>query len=299
MSQHVEVTDHWPFYCWPSPWRRGTRLPPRPPIRAAGRPPRRTSRRRTKATRRDGAEKKEEAKDKKGHSYREKLEARGKKAAPAKPEKKPKYKKWKEVLEDATAQEGLFKVWTKREDVFFELGEQNLDKPYLALLSLSKGIGARFVLGGLPITDVMFDFHRVEDHVQIRMLNTLFRATDDPELMKAIELSYGNSILAQLPIESENEKDKTILVNMNEFFLSDISDIGILPPARAEQAGAARHEEDRCTERSRRSRRTSRSTRFSRIRRWTARGSGCRRCPTTALWKSACSTASTSFPPSR
>jgi hypothetical protein len=174
----------------------------------------------------NGAEKKEEAKDKKGHSYRDKLEARGKKAPPAKPEKKPKYKKWKEVLEDATAQEGLFKVWTKREDVYFELGEQNLDKPYLALLSLSKGIGARFVLGGLPITDVMFDFHRVEDHVQIRMLNTLFRATDDPELMRAVELSYGNSILAQLPIESENEKDKTVLVNMNEFFLSDISDIG-------------------------------------------------------------------------
>jgi hypothetical protein len=174
----------------------------------------------------NGAEKKEEAKDRTGRSYRDKLESRGKKAPAAKPEKKPKYKKWKEVVEDATAQEGLFKVWTKREDVFFELGEQNLDKPYLAILTLSKGIGTRFVLGGLPITDVMFDFHRVEDHVQIRMLNTLFRATDDPELMKSIELSYGNSILAQLPIESENDKDKTILVNMNELFLSDLSDMG-------------------------------------------------------------------------
>ena len=133
----------------------------------------------------NGADKKEEVKDKTGRSYRDKLEARGKKA-PAKPDKKPKYKKWKEVLDDATAQEGLFKVWTKREDVIFELGEQNLDKPYLAILSLSKGIGTKFVLGGLPIADVMFDFHRVEDHVQIRMLNTLFRATDDPELMNAV-----------------------------------------------------------------------------------------------------------------
>ena len=188
----------------------------------------------------DGGEKKEEAKDKKGRSYREKLDSKGKKTSADKPDKKPKYKKWKDVIEDATAQEGLFKVWTKREDVFFELGEQHLDQPYLAALTLSKGIGARYVLGGLPITDLMFDFHRVEDHVQIRMLNTLFRATDDPELSKAIELSYGNSILAQLPIESENEKEKTILVNMNEFFLSDISDMGFFlqlvlnKPARVE-----------------------------------------------------------------
>jgi hypothetical protein len=170
---------------------------------------------------------KDEAKDaRKGHSYRDKLDARGRKGPAEKPDKKPKYKKWKEVTEDATAQEGLFKIWTKREDVFFELGEDQLDKPYLAILSLSRGIGTRFVLGGLPIADLMFDFHRVEDHVQIRMLNTLFRAVDDPELQKAVELSYGNSIIAQLPIESENDKEKKILVNMNEFFLSDVSDMG-------------------------------------------------------------------------
>jgi hypothetical protein len=175
----------------------------------------------------DDAGKKEETKDiKKGHSYRDKLEARGKKAPAEKPEKKPKYKKWKDVLEDATVQEGLFKIWTKREDLFFELGDDQLDKPYLAIMSLSKGIGTRFVLGGLPIADVMFDFHRVEDHVQIRMLNTLFRASDDPELQNAIQLSYGNSIIAQIPIESENDKDKKILINMNEFFLSDVSDMG-------------------------------------------------------------------------
>ena len=173
-----------------------------------------------------GDKEKEAKEKKKEHSYRTKLDARGRKTPAEASQKKPKYKKWKEVLEDATAQEGLFKIWTKREDVFFELGEDQFDKPYLAILSLSKGIGTRFVLGGLPITDLMFDFHRVEDHVQIRMLNTLFRAPDDPELENAIELSYGNSILAQLPIESENEKDKKILVNMNELFLSDVSDMG-------------------------------------------------------------------------
>jgi hypothetical protein len=171
-------------------------------------------------------ENKKEARDKTGRSYRDKLDARGKKAPAPKPDKKPKYKKWKDVLDDATSQEGLFKVWTKREDVFFELGEEHLDKPYLAVLSLSKGMGTRYVLGGLPISNMMFDFHRVEDHVQVRMLNTLFRAEGDSELEKAIDLSYGNSIVVQLPIESENEKEKKILINMNDLFLSDVADLG-------------------------------------------------------------------------
>ncbi|UCG52206.1 MAG: zinc-dependent metalloprotease, partial [Candidatus Latescibacterota bacterium] len=175
----------------------------------------------------DKGEQKEEAKKKKRRSYRDKLDARSGKKPPPTPKKKPKYKKWKEVLEDAEAHEGLFKIHTKREDVFFEIKEDQLDKPYLAIMSLSKGIGTRFVLGGLPIGgSVVFDFHRVEDHVQVRMLNTLFRAPDNEALEKAIDLSYGNSILAHLPVESENEKEKAILVKMNKLFLSDVSDLG-------------------------------------------------------------------------
>jgi hypothetical protein len=94
-------------------------------------------------------------------------------------------------------------------------------------MSLSKGIGARFVLGGLPISgSVMFDFHRVEDHIQVRMLNTRFRATDDAALDEAIDLAYGNSVMANLAIESENKKNKSLLVKMNPVFLSDVSDMG-------------------------------------------------------------------------
>ena len=174
----------------------------------------------------EGDKKEPEAKRDRPPSYRDKLEGRNKTKTSAKPKAKPKYKKWKDVLKDSEAQEGLFTVHTKREDVYFELKESDLDKPYLAILTLSKGMGTRMVVGGLVITELMFDFHRVEDHVQIRMLNTRFRASDDPELQKAIDLSYGNSILAHLPIKSENEKEKAILVQMNKFFLSDVSDVG-------------------------------------------------------------------------
>ncbi len=162
----------------------------------------------------------------KPRSYRDKLDARSKPKAPSEAKGKDKYKPWKEVTKDAEVKEGLLKTYTKDEDVFFAIKEDQLDKPMAIFITLSKGLGARFVLGGLPLAEtIMFDFHREKDHIQVRQLNTRFRAPDDAALEESIDLSYGNSILFNLPIKSENEKDKEILVEMNEVFLSDISDM--------------------------------------------------------------------------
>jgi len=145
---------------------------------------------------------------------------------PSKPKEKTKYKPWGKIIDDdAKKHEGLFELYTKGEDVYFAISKEQLDKPYLIFMSLSKGIGTRFVLGGLPVTgSIMFDFHRTEDHIQIRQLNTLFRAPEDEALRKSIDLTFGNSVLASQEIESE--KDDKVLVKMSDFFLSDISDLG-------------------------------------------------------------------------
>ncbi len=162
----------------------------------------------------------------KSRSYADKIRGRAKKPQIKIFEPTPKYKKWDEVIRDADAFDGLFVVYKKREDVYFAIRNDQLDKPYLAVMSLSKGIGSHFLLGGLPIDDVMFDFHRVEDHIQMRRLNTRFRASGDSAIEKAIDLSYGISVLFSLPIESEDEDEGELLIKMDEVFLSDFSDLG-------------------------------------------------------------------------
>ena len=160
-------------------------------------------------------------------SYRDKLEARNKPKQAAKPKPDSKYKPWTEVTKGAELQEGLLDVYTKGEAVYFAVDADQLDKPFIVFMSLSRGIGARYVLGGLPAKDeVVFDFHRVEDHIQIRQLNTRFRADDDAALRNAIDLTFGNSIIATLPIASENTESKQLLVKMNGVFLSDMADLG-------------------------------------------------------------------------
>lgn len=151
----------------------------------------------------------------------------GRKAsAPKAPADKPKYKPWDTVLKDAKKLDGLFDVYIKDEEVYFAIDADQRDKPLASFMNISKGIGARFVLGGMPLgilSTVMFDFHRETDHVQIRILNPRFVGGGDAALEEAVALSYGNSILESLPIESE--KDGTVVVKMDDFFLSDASGV--------------------------------------------------------------------------
>ncbi|HEU4366310.1 MAG TPA: DUF5118 domain-containing protein, partial [Candidatus Krumholzibacteria bacterium] len=121
----------------------------------------------------DTGDKGEAKKRMKPRPYAEYLHKKLDKPAPAGPE--PKYKPWNKVVtKEHTKSEGLLTIYTKQEEMLLELSEEQLDKPYLAILSLSQGIGSDFVYGGLPVDDVMFDFHRDLDHVQMRRLTANF-----------------------------------------------------------------------------------------------------------------------------
>lgn len=173
----------------------------------------------------EGEEKEEPKKDRnKMRPYAKRLDAKTKEPGP--PPSKPKYKPWGKVItKDHEKHEGLITVYTKQEEVLFELGEDDFDKPMLAILSLSQGIGSHFVFGGLPVDQVMFDFHRNEDHVQVRRLTAQYRAPGDEALENAIDLTFSESILVALPIKTE--KDGNVVVDVAKFYLSDVSGMSL------------------------------------------------------------------------
>jgi hypothetical protein len=162
-----------------------------------------------------------EAKKKmKPRPYAEVLQKKLKKGGP--PPAEPKYKPWdKIVTKEHKKHEGLLTLYTKQEEVLLEIPKDRLDKPMLAILSLSQGIGSDFVYGGLPIDDIMFDFHRDEDHIQLRRLSMNFRAGDDAALQKTLDLTFSKSILESFAIKTE--KGDNVVIDVREFFLSDIA----------------------------------------------------------------------------
>jgi hypothetical protein len=128
------------------------------------------------------------------------------------------------VTKDATRKEGMFNSWTKRENLYWEIRKDQLNKPFLLNASYARGIGLVGQLGGLPITDGLMQFERQGDHVFLTMPQSRIVSNGvDSSYKRAVDLTFGNSVLQSFKIESE--KDSTVLVDMAPLFASDALDL--------------------------------------------------------------------------
>ena len=144
-------------------------------------------------------------------------------AAAEKPEKP--FTEWKKLTKDAEAKPGFFTLWKKRDNLYLEIAPDQLGKPFLYVVSISRGIGSNFVLGGLPLDDRMLQFERVGDRVLLYSVNTRFTAPKDRPIDKARDLSIPNSVLASFKVESEHDSTKHVLVDAASLFVSDATDL--------------------------------------------------------------------------
>jgi len=152
-------------------------------------------------------------------------------AAAAAASDKP-YQEWKKVTKDAEVMKGLFTFHKKRENLYLEIQASQLGMPVLGIFSLARGIGSNFVLGGMPLwiytgrDDRLIEFQREGDYVLVMEKNMRFVAPAGTAYEKAVDLSYGSSVLAKLKIESIHDSTKALLVDFAPFVVSDISDMG-------------------------------------------------------------------------
>lgn len=153
-------------------------------------------------------------------------------AAAADADKDKPYGDWKKVTKDTEVMKGLFTLYKKRENLYMEITPAQLGVPVLGVFSLASGMGANFILGGMPVSiytgrdDRMLVFEREGDYVLVLEQNMRFLPSSDPGTDKARQLSYGNSVLTKLKIESVNDSTKSLLVDFAPFVVSDVSDMG-------------------------------------------------------------------------
>ncbi|MFI5372253.1 MAG: zinc-dependent metalloprotease, partial [Candidatus Eisenbacteria bacterium] len=144
-------------------------------------------------------------------------------AAPA-PDKP--YADWKKTIKDAEVKKGWFTLYRKRESLYLEIRSDQLDQPVLGVFSFARGIGQNGLLGGLPLDDILITFHRAGDHILVIQKNTRFTAPTGSPMERAKDLSIGESVLASLKIESEQDSTHALLVDFANFVVSDVSDLG-------------------------------------------------------------------------
>jgi hypothetical protein len=139
--------------------------------------------------------------------------------APEKP-----FAEWAKVTKDAEQKKGFFTLWMKRDNLYLELTREQLGQPFLYVVSMSRGIGSNFVLGGLPVDDRMLQFERHGDRVLLVEVNTRLNAPGDTPIGRARELSVANSVVQSFKIESEQDSSK-VLIDLGGLLLSDVTDM--------------------------------------------------------------------------
>ena len=116
---------------------------------------------------------------------------------------RPKHPPYADVLRDFKPIDGLIKLHRKDNQLYAEIGPHQLNRDFIVLISISRGIGEGMVLAGMSWgfgDDWLWQFRKVDESIQIVRRNVRFRAAHGSPEEKAVRLAYTDSVLFSLPI---------------------------------------------------------------------------------------------------
>lgn len=142
---------------------------------------------------------------------------------------KPSFKPFAQVVRDLPSTKGLFTLYHNKKTgkLFAEIQPDQLNRNYLATMTLESGIGERGIYSGLPLGDFMFTLRRVNNSVQFVIPNVYFRAQAGSPVRRSVDRSFSDSVLEVLPIRSIHSERKSLLVDLSSMLLGDLP--GLMP----------------------------------------------------------------------
>jgi hypothetical protein len=151
-------------------------------------------------------------------------------AAKAEAAAQEKYPPFAEVLKDAVAIDGVIKMHLKGDQLYAELSPGQLNKDFLVVMAIAKGLGEFPLIGGMTFgDDVLWQFRKVDDNIQIVRRNVRFKAAPGSPEESAVKLAFTDSVLFALPIATRGPGG-SVIVNLTPVFMSDLPQIGSMLP---------------------------------------------------------------------
>jgi hypothetical protein len=135
------------------------------------------------------------------------------------------WKSFSEVTKGAEVQAGLFTVYRKRENAYLSLTPGQLDRDYLLVTQLSRGIGELGLDGGSSLRSDLVRFHRTGNRIELWVVNPRFAAAPGTPMARAVENSFGHSVAQSFPIATMRDNGE-ILLDIAPFLTSDWPDLG-------------------------------------------------------------------------
>ena len=132
-----------------------------------------------------------------------------------------------EVTKDATHREGFFDTYEKDGTVWLLVPQDRFGKDFLMEMKLAQGIGAANLFGGTMLSLFEANIMQLErrgDQVLLLQQPHRFTAKNDPATARAVELTFGSSVVETGRIASFRE-DSAALIDVTNWFVSDLSGI--------------------------------------------------------------------------
>ena len=131
-----------------------------------------------------------------------------------------------EVVKDAKQSSGLFTVWQKDEKVWIELKPSDFNQPLFLSPKLKTGLGEPRFFGGLMGDELVIEFRRIYNVVQMVARNTEYVAAPKTPAGRAVEAAFSPSLLSATPVASlPHPERKSVLVEANALFVNDMMGI--------------------------------------------------------------------------
>ncbi len=148
-------------------------------------------------------------------------------AAAAKPEDKPAFKPWNDVLKDTRPIAGFLKAHQKRDNtIYLELTPDQLDKDFGMVLHLSRGVMGMWEQGAPQDWEArVMRWRRVGDQIQLVHRNPHYTANAGSPMRQAVDDNLGHAVVGSFKIESEHKDTKALLIDATPFFVSDYPDL--------------------------------------------------------------------------
>ncbi len=130
-----------------------------------------------------------------------------------------------DVTKDTETTSGIFTIYRhkNKKKIYLEIQPEQLQKNFLATSTLESGIGQRGIYSGMPLQDFLFYFQKVDNQLQFVVRNVNFRTKDGDPQARSIARSFSDSVLYTIPIKSINGQKKSILIDLDDLFLTDLA----------------------------------------------------------------------------
>ncbi|MBI3838426.1 MAG: zinc-dependent metalloprotease, partial [Planctomycetia bacterium] len=152
----------------------------------------------------------------------------------SKPDKKEeKFPEWNKVTEGAKLIEGLFPLYYNEKDqkLLMAIKQEQYNQELILPISIARGAGMMY-LGGDTLNfgnQWILSFHRSADKILVVRRNVKFKADDGSPQADSVKVSYTDSVIGSLPIKSEEQEGRRVLVDLADLFMTDLAGIGITP----------------------------------------------------------------------